>query len=222
MRALTIIPARAGSQRLPKKNIKLLGDIPLVQHSINYALNNKNLTGDIYVSTDDESVKEIAIKCGVDIIDRPASLTSSTATTASVLAHALASTNKDYDYIILLQPTNPLRPKNLLQTAMSTFHELTPDSLMTVSRHHHKLGKIKDNRFIPFNYEMGQRSQDLEPLYYENGLLYISKPELIKKEIILGERNAPYIVDHPYATVDIDELLDFEYAQFIMNTYINE
>jgi CMP-N-acetylneuraminic acid synthetase len=68
---------------------------------------------------------------------------------------------------------------------------------------------------------MGQRSQDLEPLYYENGLLYITKASLILKDIVLGPNNLPYLVDHPYASVDIDTIDDLKYAEFILNQYPN-
>ena len=69
---------------------------------------------------------------------------------------------------------------------------------------------------------MGQRSQDLEPLFYENGLLYITKTKRIVEGQLLGDNNYPYIVNHPYANVDIDTLDDFKYAAFILTNYPNE
>ena len=88
--------------------------------------------------------------------------------------------------------------------------------MFTVSRDHKKLGKIKDHKFEPFNYKIGQRSQDLEPLYYENGLLYITKAALIKQNIIFNESSYPYIVNHKFANVDIDTQEDFDYAEYIL------
>jgi N-acylneuraminate cytidylyltransferase len=80
----------------------------------------------------------------------------------------------------LLQPTNPLRPENLLREAYQVYDENCYDSLFTVTRNNQKFGKIKNNKFVPFNYEIGQRSQDLEPIFFENGLLYITNSKSIK------------------------------------------
>lgn len=222
MKTLTIIPARAESLRLPNKNTRLLGNLPLIEHSMKYALRNKAVVGDIVITTDDEQIKKLAIPYDLRVIHRPEELASDTATTASVMTHALEEMEKEYDWVILLQPTNPLRPMNLLSDAFAKAKQLQVDSLMTVTRSYHKLGKITEERFQPFNYKMGQRTQDLAPLYYENGLLYITKASLIKKGIILGEHNYPYIVEHPYASVDIDEEIDFKFAQFILTQYPNE
>ena len=78
---------------------------------------------------------------------------------------------------------------------------------------------IFNNQFIPYNYEMGQRSQDLEPLYYENGLLYIFKTALLNQGKLLGEQNYSLIVDHPFAEIDIDTEADFKKAEFFLNVY---
>ena len=120
-----------------------------------------------------------------------------------------------FDNVVLLQATNPLRPENLLKEAFEIYNN-NFDSLFTVTRNHQKLGKIGDQKFIPFNYEIGQRSQDLEPLYFENGLLYISKSSLILQNKILGEKAYPLIVNHPFANADIDTKEDFEYACFLV------
>ncbi len=219
MNNIIIIPARGGSKRLPEKNLLEFGGQPLIVHSINYALANKNISEDIFVSTDDIKIKEVALSMGVKVIDRPVELADDHATTVSVLKHALETLSESYDNVILLQPTNPLRPSNLLVEAYKSYVETNSDSLMTVSSHRKKLGKIVDGRYSPYNYTMGQRSQDMEPLYYENGLLYISSSKLIKEDKILGQNNIPHIVDHAYGTVDIDTIDDLKYAQFILENF---
>lgn len=90
------------------------------------------------------------------------------------------------------------------------------DSLFTVSQNYQKLGKIENNKFIPFNYTIGQRSQDLEPLFYENGLLYISKAKLILESKILSENAFPLKMNHIFANVDIDDQNDFDYAEYLL------
>jgi N-acylneuraminate cytidylyltransferase len=120
--------------------------------------------------------------------------------------------------VFLLQCTNPLRPKDLLDHAYQKYIEGNYDSLMTVTRIIEKFGKIEDDRFRPFNYTFGQRSQEIEPLYSENGLLYITKASLIRKGIILADNNLPYVVDSPYTKVDIDNEADLKYAEYLLET----
>ena len=216
MKTIAIIPARGGSKRLPKKNIKLLGGIPLIARSILYAKEHDFIDA-VYVSTDNVAIKEIALQYGAIVIDRPQEISGDLEPTVSALKHVLESIDGIVENVILLQATNPLRPQNLLQNAFAIFQEQQTNSLFTVSRSHHKLGKIINNRFIPYNYEVGQRSQDLEPLYYENGLLYISKSSVILNNEIITKEAFPLEVNHPFANVDIDTQEDFDYAEYLLN-----
>lgn len=211
-----IIPARGGSKRLPGKNMALLDGIPLISHSINYAKANSEIIDEIVVSTDDRDIKDLALLAGVQVIDRPKKISTDTSSTVSVLKHVLEIMKTNFNNVILLQPTNPLRPVALLKDAYLQYVSGNYDSLMTVTKTRQKLGKITNNRFLPLNYKMGQRSQDLEPLYYENGLLYISKTSLIIKERILGENNLPFLIDHPFANIDIDYKEDLDLAEFYL------
>ncbi|MBP6370373.1 MAG: acylneuraminate cytidylyltransferase family protein [Paludibacteraceae bacterium] len=216
MKTIVIIPARGGSKRLPGKNIKLLGEIPLIAHSILYAKEHDFIDA-VYVSTDDVAIKEVALQYGAIVIDRPQEISGDLEPTVSALKHVLQAITEDVATVILLQATNPLRPKALLNEAFAIFHEQQVESLFTVSRSHHKLGKIMDNKFIPYNYEVGQRSQDLEPLYYENGLLYITKAPVVLQNEIITKEAFPLEVNHPFATIDIDTQEDFDYAEFLLN-----
>jgi len=216
---IAIIPARGGSKRIPNKNIIKFGDLPLIAHSINYALENQDIIDAVYVSTDDEDIKKVATDFGAKIIDRPEEISGDMTPTISVLKHAVEHIEDDVETVILLQPTNPLRPKSLLADAYKTYLESNRDSLFTVSRDYKKLGKISNQNFLPFNYEFGQRSQDLEPLFYENGLLYITKIGLIKEGVIFNEASYPLVVNHKFAEVDIDTYDDLEYANYILKKY---
>jgi CMP-N-acetylneuraminic acid synthetase len=220
MKNIAIIPARGGSKRLPNKNILLLDGIPLIAHSIIYAQKNATLIDAVFVSTDDEKIKEIAIKFGAKVIDRPKELSGDFEPTVSALKHCLEVINdKEIENIILLQPTNPLRPENLLHEAFEVYKDNNCDSLFTVTRNHQKFGKIIKNEFIPFNYEFGQRSQDLEPTYFENGLLYINKTKAILEDTVIAKNAFPYQVNHVFSGVDIDTQEDFEFAEFLLNKY---
>ena len=222
MKSIIIIPARGGSKRLPGKNLKFLVGKPLIAYSLDYAKINVNENIDIVVTTNDHEIKTFARSQGVRVIDRPEEISKDDSTTVSALKHVLQNINGSYENVILLQPTNPLRPSYLLNEALEIFSKGNYESLMTVSLNDKKLGKIEGDRFIPYTYKMGQRSQDLEPLYFENGLLYITKSEIVLKNQILGANNYPMIIDHPFASVDIDTQEDMNYAEFIAKTYLDE
>jgi len=216
MKTIAIIPARGGSKRLPNKNILLLGGIPLIAHSILYAQKQSDFIDGIFVSTDDPEIKKVALSYGARVIDRPEALSGDFEPTVSAIKHAIEG-NDSVENIIVLQPTNPLRPENLLKDCFLTYQENQCNSLFTVSRSHQKLGKIEQDIFVPFNYTAGQRSQDLEPLFYENGLIYISKAKIIRENQIMSTTAFPFIVDHIYAGIDIDTKEDFNYAAYILN-----
>ena len=219
MKTVAIIPARGGSKRLPQKNIKLLGGLPLLAHSILFAQANSEIIDEIYVSTDDENIKKIALQLGAKVLDRPEAFSGDLEPTVTALKNALEQIDQ-VENVVLLQPTNPLRPENLLREAFDHYQEKRYDSLFTVSQNHDKLGKIEDEKFVPFNYKIGQRSQDLEPLFYENGLLYISKAKLILEDKIISENAFPFLIDHIFAKIDIDTQEDFEYAEYVFNKHI--
>lgn len=215
MKTIAIIPARGGSKRLHQKNIRLIGGIPLLVHSILYAQANSEIIDEIYVSTNDEETKKIALQFGAKVIDRPEALSGDLEPTVTALKHVLESINVEVENVILLQATNPLRPESLLKDAFEIYQKEQYDSLFTVSGNHKKFGKIVDHKFIPFNYEIGQRSQDLEPLFFENGLLYITKAKLIFEDIIISKDALPFEVNHTFASVDIDTQEDFDYAEYL-------
>ncbi|WP_422105122.1 cytidylyltransferase domain-containing protein [Winogradskyella sp.] len=221
-KTIAIIPARGGSKRIPNKNIIDFNGLPLLVHSIHYAKANADIIDEVYVSTDNDQIKAVAESYDALVIERPSTISDDTATTVSVLKHALQILGNDIDCVVLLQATNPLRPQTLLRDAYKTFKDKDCDSLFTVSRDHKKLGKINNDKFVPFNYKIGQRSQDLEPLYYENGLLYITKSELIKQGIIFNEQSFPYIVNHHFAKVDIDTYEDLKYAEYLISNGIDQ
>jgi N-acylneuraminate cytidylyltransferase len=222
LKTIAIIPARGGSKRLKDKNIKVLNGLPLLAHSIQYAQQFPDLIDGIYVSTNDAAIKTVALTYGAQVIDRPEALSGDHATTISALQHVLDNVSDTVQHVVLLQPTNPLRPDDLLPEALKRYLEGKYESLFTVSRNHQKLGKIIENQFVPFNYELGQRSQDLEPLYFENGLLYVLQSDLIRHGKIMGAHSLPFIVDNPFSEVDIDTQADFDYAAYLMGKVKSE
>ena len=214
---LIIIPARAGSKRIKGKNTRSFNGFPLIEHSIRYA--QSYIGGDIIISTDDKQIGSIAEKYSVTIVWRDEILAQDQTPTTDVVKDVIERVEKSYDFVVLLQPTNPLRPKKMFKEAIKLLQEKKNDSLITVSLCEHKLGKIKQSAFKPYNYEFGQRSQDLEPLYYENGLLYLCSYELAKNGKLISENPTAMIIEHPFASVDIDTELDWKWSELISKEY---
>ncbi|RMA57984.1 acylneuraminate cytidylyltransferase family protein [Ulvibacter antarcticus] len=219
---IAIIPARGGSKRFPKKNLALLNNKQLIVYSIEYAKRNNAIIDAVYVSTDDSEIAKVAEDHGAIAIERPSVLSGDHEPTVTSLSHVISKIDEQVANVILLQVTNPLRPENLLQECFTQFQAGDFESAMTVTRNHQKFGKITNGNFVPFNYTFGQRSQDLDPLYFENGLLYITKASLISENVILGKKNLPFIVNHPFAEIDIDVEEDLIKAAFIYNNLIKK
>ena len=224
MNYIAIIPARGGSKRLPGKNIREFANLPLIYYSIKYALNCSKISN-VYVSTDSDEIAQISEKYGAKVIYRPEELASDTATTTSVLEHAIREIQSyeiELDGIITLQATNPLRTNELIEEGLCLFenHYNDLDSVVSVSLNHYKLGEIQNDLFVPTLYSREQRSQDLKKYYYENGLLYITKPSVIlNQKSIFGERVKPLIHNSIFSSIDIDTVDDFQLAEMIFEKY---
>ncbi|RIY32304.1 hypothetical protein CJP74_04725 [Psittacicella melopsittaci] len=217
-KAIVIIPVRGNSKRLPGKNIRELNGLPLVAHSILYAKLFPEIVSEVFVSTDNEEIAQISAQYGAKIIHRPDDLALDTTPTLPVLTNALEQLNDpSVTDVILLQATNPLRTKNLLPEVWQLYSQsdLALQSLFSVTRSFAKLGKIIDNKFVPWNYKIGQRSQDLEPLYFEDGVIYISSAQNIKQGILLDANAYPYINHN--LSVDIDTIEEFEHSEYLFS-----
>ncbi len=213
-----IIPARGGSKRFPKKNIHLLNGVPLIAHSILFALKSFDKTN-IWVNTDDEEIALVAKNYDVNITLRPIELGSDTASTADVLffqSTFFNANNIPCDAMILLQATNPIRPQNLIHSAISEFEKNNRNSLAAFASLNRKFGKINNYFYTPTNYSPGQRMQDIEPDYIENGLIYITKIDSIQKKEIITSDVFPLLIDGEETLVDIDEPKDMLFAEFLL------
>ncbi len=213
-----IIPARGDSKRFPKKNTHRLNGIPLIAHSIIFA-KKKFSEKKIWVNTDDEAIAAIAEKYRVNVTVRPKELGSDTASTADVLFYQneyFSLNNIPCDAMILLQATNPLRPDNLLHIAIQQYELNKRNSLASFSILNKKFGKIRSNFFTPSNYTPGQRMQDIEPDYFENGLIYITDAKSIQQREIITSDVFPLVIDSIEAIVDIDEPQDILFAEFLI------
>ncbi len=219
---LAVIPARGGSKRFPKKNLARLGNKTLLEYSIDFAMANSDLITKTVVSTDDNAIAEMAQEFGVETIRRPDDISGDHSPTSQAVKHALSQVAGDFDLVLTLQPTNPLRPDGILENAIKILESGECDSVFTVQLSHRKLGYIEGERFRGLNYSFGQRSQDMRQAYYETGLLYLTKSELIEQGVIFGPKLKPMIVDHPFSEIDIDIEQDLKKAEFYIKNYSDE
>jgi N-acylneuraminate cytidylyltransferase len=218
---IAVIPARGGSKRLPKKNILPFAGSPLICHTIALA-RSLEIIDRVCVSTDDAETARIAREAGAEIVVRPPELATDRSTTASAVRHALltlAESGRRAEAVITLQPNCPLRTADTVTTAVALFRREKPDSVVAVTKSHHKLGPIENGRFLPA-YRPGMRSQDMVEQYFENGVVYVSRADMVANaEDLFGSAIAPLVIDPLYALGDIDTLLDFQVAEFLFTKY---
>ena len=218
---LAIIPARGGSKRLPRKNILDLCGKPLISWSIEAALKSKYISK-VVVSSDDEEILNISSNFGADIIKRPYELANDTATTFDAIKHTINNLEK-YDYIVLLQPTSPLRNEKHIDEAIELLEEKQADAIVSVCEMDHSplwsntLPKDGNMRGFLREEILNKRSQDLEKYYRLNGAIYICKTDklLENKSFFLKDNIFAYIMDRK-SSIDIDEEIDFLFAERVI------
>lgn len=228
---LAIIPARGGSKGVYRKNVRLLGDKPLIAWTIDEAKKSKNITK-IIVSTDDHEIGKISERYGAQVIWRPKELSEDSSPTIDAVNHALDFlTIKGYvpDFVILLQCTSPFRTHVHMDEAISLLIDKSSlcDSVVAVAANDYPpywLKRINDfgmlDNFIAYDSEKYSRRQDFEPLYRLNGAIYVSKlRELLQNHSFYSCRTCPYIMDEK-SSIDIDTEADFEYAQNILIKHV--
>ncbi len=218
---LAIIPARGGSKRLPRKNLLDLCGKPLIAWSIEAALKSKYISK-VIVSSDDEEILNIAKEYKADFIKRPDELASDTATTFDALKHTLENVEK-YDYVVLLQPTSPLRSEKHINEAIELLKEKNADAIISVCEMEHSplwsntLNEDLNMSNFLRDEVLNKRSQDLPKYYRLNGAIYICKTDklLENKGFFLKENIYAYKMNKKHS-VDIDEEIDFIIAEKLM------
>lgn len=219
-RFLSIIPARGGSKRLPRKNVLDFNGKPLICWSIEASLNSKYIDKTI-VSSDDEEILKIAQKNGANFIKRPNEFANDTSTTFDAIKHTINNL-ETYDYVIVLQPTSPLRKAKHIDKAIELLNEKKADAIISTCEVEHSplwsntLPEDRNMKLFMREELKNKRSQDLEQYFRLNGAIYICniKKLLEEKTLFLKKNIYSYIMDR-YESIDIDEKLDFEIAQFL-------
>lgn len=219
---IAIIPARGGSKGIPRKNIRLLCDKPLIAYTIEAALGSKYVDR-VLVSTEDGEIAEIAKQYGAEVIKRPLELATDSASTEPVLEHVVRYLEKTEDYradiVVLLQPTSPLRNAGHIDEALETFFTSKYDSLLSVCLSHIFLWKLdrKGVYSVSYDFRNRPRRQDRQPEYRENGAIYITKYDtLMNKHNRLGGKIGLYVMPDENSW-EIDTEFDFRLCEQLVN-----
>lgn len=237
-RVLAVIPARGGSKGIKNKNIALLCGKPLIAYSIEAARMSRYVD-EVLVTTDSMEIAECAKKHGAYVpFLRPSELASDTARTIDAVFHvvnwikdhAVKDTDsqdpfvesKDYDILVLLQPTSPLRTVDQIDGALEWFEEHEEQALASVSpveQHPILMRTIKEDGTVQKLLQGSStiRRQEMPSYYYVNGSIYINRMEEITAETSFNDNPLAYVMPRENS-VDIDEAKDLYLAEYLLRS----
>jgi CMP-N-acetylneuraminic acid synthetase len=227
-RVIAIIPARGGSKGLPGKNIKELCGKPLIAWSIEAGLGSQYID-EVMVTTDSEEIATVAREFGASVpFLRPAELASDTATSIDAVKHVIDCYEREwlktFDYIVLLEPTSPLREKNDLDLMIEKISLVDHDydaivSLGEVHAHPSIMKKIIGHGIEPYakDLQMTTRRQDNDVAYFPYGVGYIVKMKtFIEEKTFYPKRTTHHLIKR-YQCYEIDDIYDFLAIENILN-----
>lgn len=214
-----IIPARAGSKGIINKNIIDFCGKPLIAWSIEQALASNSIS-QVYVTTNGENIAKVAKEYGASIIWRPEELALDTSDSESAIIHAIDQIEEEFDSVVFLQATSPIRRIDDIEKAIMAFQKGGYDSLFSMSiLEDYCIWKKRDNKLSSFSYDykMRGRRQEREKLYLENGSIYI-----FKKDLLLREHNrlggSIGMFEMPFeCSYEIDSSKDIPICEFFMS-----
>lgn len=224
MKVLGVIPARGGSKGIPRKNIRLMNGVPLIHYTIKAA--QESILTDIIVSTEDEEIAEVSRRYGVPVVIRPAELAKDNTPTLPVLQHALDKSENDYDAVMTLQPTSPLRQSKHINEAIQYFsEEPIADSLVSVVKVPHNMTPVsimeKQKKWItPYlkDKKLILRRQDKPSFWARNGAaIYITRINKLN-EYIFGGHILGYEMNK-IDSLDIDDMEDWKLVELILREF---
>jgi CMP-N-acetylneuraminic acid synthetase len=220
---VAFIGAREGSKRLVNKNIRLLGDTPLIVHTILTALYTETIDR-VIVSTDSIEIAHISKECGAEVIQRPKALATDTSTDLDWINYTLGEFKKINGYhpktIVFLRPTTPLRRLSVVERIISSFNEQNSSlrSVEQIPEAIEKMFRIENNILTPacgVSLEDTNNPNQVFPITYKaNGYCDILKSEtIIESNSLYGNKIQAYVTPK---TIEIDEPRDLELANLLL------
>jgi len=221
---LAVIPARGGSKGLPRKNIRLLNERPLLVYAVEAAFASQYQPL-VVVSTEDVEIAHVARGAGARVVDRPFELAQDDTPTLPVVQHAIrvieGERRDQVEYVVVLQVTTPLRNCEDIDGAVSKLITTQADSVVSVCQakpHPWKLRRIVDDRLVPY-FETGPegvRRQDMPAVFILNGGIYAATRRVVmERNSLYGSDCRPYVM--PFErSINIDDELDLAFAEFML------
>lgn len=228
MKILGIIPARSGSKRLPNKNILPIAGKPLVQHTMEMAVKS-TLLDFLVVNSDSDLVLKVAnLIEGIIPIRRPAELAKDTSPAIEYVEHSLNYMRQNYrlqfDVVVIIQATSPFTLTTDLDQTIQLLLDTKADSAVSVCAvdhmiHPFKLKRMEGDHLIPFlEAEKGRMAaHELPKVFVRNGAVYVSTIETIQSKQIIGADCRGYLMPKS-RSIDINDEIDFAFAQFLFQT----
>ncbi len=218
MDVLIVIPARGGSKGIPRKNLRPLNSLPLLYYSINNAL-KISVDADIYVSSDDDEILNVAGKYGAKMHKRNSDLAKDVTTLDPVIYDALLFAenveNKKYDLVITMQPTSPLLKSGSIQKAIDIFsNNLEVETVISAVNDTHLSWTYQNNEFSPL-YEKRLNRQYLKPQYKETGGFLMCRRSVISESNRIGKKIELYELG-PDEAIDIDTYEDWNLCDYFL------
>jgi CMP-N,N'-diacetyllegionaminic acid synthase len=216
---MAIIPARAGSRGVKNKNILPLAGQPLIAWTINAALNASYLDK-VMVSTDGEEIAQIAKQFGAEVPFMRASTLAEDETTTMEVVLDVMDRYPGYDWVVVLQPTSPLRTAADIDEAIEYCLQQNAPSCVSITltqEHPYWMYSLETNHLVPYDNKGVVQRQKLPKLYSLNGAFYLARSEqLLAKNNFITADTVGHVM--PYErSIDIDTIIDFRLAEMLMS-----
>ena len=218
---LGVVPARGGSKGVPRKNICLVRGKPLIVYTLEAASLARCLTR-LVVSTEDEEIAQVARLLGVEVLPRPYALAADDTPAIAPVLHAIDAF-PEFDYVVLLQPTSPLRSADDIDMAIDTCLRLKAPACVSVCEARcspHWMYWINDDGqmrpVLEQNAETYARRQDLSPAYALNGAVYVARTDWLREtRNFLTPETVPFVMDQD-RSLDIDTEGDIRMCECLL------
>jgi len=232
-RILVVIPARGGSEEIPKKNMREFCGRPLLYWTIESAKTlwetTKYQNAELVVSSDDDEILDYAYACGAVVVRRPDDISDSKSPVEAAVLHVMEQQSVPvikYDAVVLLQPTSPMRKPHDLESALNQFFDGGNDSLFSSvpSKDTFIWNRNEKEQMssLTYDYRHRQNRQDIHGLFTENGSIYIFKPEVLRRcGRRLGGEIGTYVMS-PWQEAEMDAEHDWIINGELMHTYLPE
>ncbi len=216
MSVIAVIPARAGSKRVPDKNMRLLDGTPLLQYTVNAAL-EAEIFDRVLVSTDSEKYAAWAQEWGAEPIMRPDRMSRDTSSTEEVVLHVLDEVDTEPDWVCTLQPTSPFRTVQNIRDVVDTALGGDADVVFTVSKEYSDFWRdAGDGTLVRLFPDAPRRQQEREPLLTENSSVYCNRVTSLRRLKKMFKGKVIGVEVTAQEGFDINTAYDLELAEFMM------